>query len=109
VQHRDGTDGFVAVLAGSPPVGRSQPFTVYGLLWTSDSLAPRRSTCSGGFACGVFIVVHFFVWRAGTFYLLVAMNQTADPHLGLNEGPIRLQELRPSCKPDPPNPSTRIE
>ncbi|WP_123792389.1 cytochrome ubiquinol oxidase subunit I [Pacificibacter maritimus] len=85
-----GPMGFVAVLAGwvTTEVGR-QPFTVYGLLRTSDSLAPVDAPAVAA-SLIAFIVVYFFVFGAGTFYLLRMMNMpAATPHLGLKDGPIR--------------------
>jgi cytochrome d ubiquinol oxidase subunit I len=97
-----GPMGFVAVLAGwiTTEVGR-QPFTVYGLLRTSDSLAPVAAPAVAA-SLVAFIVVYFFVFGAGTFYLLRMMNQTASfPHLGLNEGPIRTAGITPIMQTDP--------
>lgn len=85
-----GPMGFVAVLAGwiTTEVGR-QPFTVYGLLRTSDSLSPIDAPAVA-VSLIAFIVVYFFVFGAGTFYILRMMNKTASTkHLGLKDGPIR--------------------
>ena len=85
-----GPMGFVAVLAGwiTTEVGR-QPFTVYGLLRTSDSLSPIAAPAVA-VSLVAFIIVYFFVFGAGTFYILRMMNKPAStPHLGLNDGPIR--------------------
>lgn len=85
-----GPSGFVAVLAGwiTTEVGR-QPFTVYGLLRTSDSLAPVDAPAVAA-SLTAFIVVYFFVFGAGTFYILRMMNKRANtPKLGLQDGPIR--------------------
>lgn len=85
-----GPMGFVAVLAGwiTTEVGR-QPFTVYGVLRTSDSLSPVAAPAVAA-SLLAFIVVYFFIFGAGTFYLLRMMNKTPEtPHLGLGDGPIR--------------------
>lgn len=85
-----GPMGFVAVLAGwiTTEVGR-QPFTVYGLLRTAESLAPIDAPAVAT-SLIAFIVVYFFVFGAGTFYILRMMNKPATtPHLGLQDGPIR--------------------
>jgi cytochrome d ubiquinol oxidase subunit I len=85
-----GPMGFVAVLAGwiTTEVGR-QPFTVYGLLRTADSLAPVDAPAVA-VSLIAFIVVYFFVFGAGTFYILRMMNKSAaTKHLGLQDGPIR--------------------
>ena len=85
-----GPMGFVAVLAGwiTTEVGR-QPFTVYGLLRTSDSLSPIAAPAVA-VSLVAFIIVYFFVFGAGTFYILRMMNKPAStPHLGFKDGPIR--------------------
>nr|WP_223270426.1 cytochrome ubiquinol oxidase subunit I [Colwellia sp. C1TZA3] len=82
--------GFVAVLAGwvTTEVGR-QPFTVYGLLRTTDSLAPIEAPAVA-VSLIAFIIVYFFVFGAGTYYILRLMNKpTATSDLEINDGPIR--------------------
>ena len=81
-----GPTGFVAVLAGwiTTEVGR-QPFTVYGLLRTSDSLAPIAAPAVAT-SLIAFIVVYFFVFGAGTFYILRMMRQ---PVKVVSEKPLR--------------------
>ncbi|HSG54982.1 MAG TPA: cytochrome ubiquinol oxidase subunit I [Paracoccaceae bacterium] len=91
-----GPSGFVAVLAGwiTTEVGR-QPFTVYGLLRTSESLAPIDAPAVAA-SLIAFIVVYFFVFGAGTFYILRMMNMSPDtPRLGLRDGPIRTAGITP--------------
>jgi len=91
-----GPMGFVAVLAGwiTTEVGR-QPFTVYGLLRTSDSLAPVAAPAVAA-SLIAFIIVYFFVFGAGTVYLLAMMNKAAaTPRLGLRDGPIRTAGITP--------------
>jgi cytochrome d ubiquinol oxidase subunit I len=81
--------GFVAVLAGwvTTEVGR-QPFTVYGLLRTSDSLSPIAAPAVA-VSLIAFIIVYFFVFGAGTFYILRMMNKSvATPPFGLRRDPI---------------------
>lgn len=85
-----GPMGFVAVLAGwiTTEVGR-QPFTVYGLLRTTDSLAPIDAPAVA-VSLIAFIIVYFFVFGAGTFYILRLMNKPiATSGLEINDGPIR--------------------
>jgi cytochrome d ubiquinol oxidase subunit I len=49
-----------------------------------------------------FIVVYFFVFGAGTFYILQMMNKRpATPNLGLNDGPIRTAGITPAPQVDP--------
>jgi cytochrome d ubiquinol oxidase subunit I len=97
-----GPMGFVAVLAGwvTTEVGR-QPFTVYGLLRTSDSLAPVAAPAVAA-SLLAFIVVYFFIFGAGTFYLLRMMNKPASTlHLGLKDGPIRTAGITPIQQTNP--------
>ena len=92
-----GPTGFIAVLAGwiTTEVGR-QPYTVYGLLRTSDSLAPVAAPAVAT-SLVAFIIVYFFVFGAGTYYLLRMMNKRpATPRLGLRDGPIRTAGITPA-------------
>ncbi len=91
--------GFVAVLAGwvTTEVGR-QPFTVYGVLRTSDSLAPIEAPAVAA-SLTAFIIVYFFVFGAGTYYIMRMMNKTPgalDVKMGLNKGPIRTAGITPA-------------
>lgn len=76
--------GFIAVLAGwiTTEVGR-QPYTVYGLLRTSDSLSPVDAPAVAT-SLIAFIIVYFAVFGAGTFYLLRLMSKPPDE--GIAEG-----------------------
>ncbi len=97
-----GPMGFVAVLAGwvTTEVGR-QPFTVYGLLRTSDSLAPVAAPAVAA-SLIAFIVVYFFVFGAGTFYLLAMMNKPAGSAIPEpDEGPTRAAGITPILQTDP--------
>ncbi|GFE64458.1 cytochrome ubiquinol oxidase subunit I [Litoreibacter roseus] len=92
-----GPSGFVAVLAGwiTTEVGR-QPFTVYGVMRTSESLAPVAAPAVAA-SLTAFIIVYFFVFGAGTFYILRMMNMRADTKkLGLRDGPIRTAGITPA-------------
>ena len=96
-----GPSGFVAVLAGwiTTEVGR-QPFTVYGLLRTGDSLAPIDAPAVAT-SLVAFIIVYFFVFGAGTLFILKMMNKpAATDRLGLREGPIRTAAMSPEAQPD---------
>lgn len=79
-----GPTGFIAVLAGwiTTEVGR-QPYTVYGLLRTSDSISPVDAPAVAT-SLLVFIVVYFIVFGIGTGYLLRSMAKTPG---GDAEGP----------------------
>jgi cytochrome d ubiquinol oxidase subunit I len=92
-----GPMGFVAVLAGwiTTEVGR-QPFTVYGMLRTSQSLAPIDAPAVAT-SLIVFIIVYFFVFGAGTFYIMRMMNKRADTmRLGLRDAPVRAAGITPA-------------
>lgn len=89
--------GFIAVLAGwyTTEIGR-QPYTVYGLLRTSDSLSPVSAPAVGA-SLIAFILVYFAVFGAGVFYLLKLMRrppETGDDH-DLKEGPLRSSGITP--------------
>ena len=76
--------GVVAVLAGwvTTEVGR-QPYTVYGLLRTSDSLSPVDALAVAT-SLIAFVIVYFAVFGAGTFYLMRLMSKS--PAEGIAEG-----------------------
>jgi cytochrome d ubiquinol oxidase subunit I len=62
--------GFIAVLAGwfVTEVGR-QPWIVQGLLRTADATSPVKGT-SIAISVAAFIIVYFFVFGAGSYYIL---------------------------------------
>lgn len=83
-----GPSGFVAVLAGwvTTEVGR-QPFTVYGLLRTSESAAPLDAPAVAA-SLLAFVVVYFVVFSAGAGYILKLMSHPPHPgERGLDEAP----------------------
>ena len=85
-----GPSGFLAVLCGwiTTEVGR-QPFTIYGLLRTSDS-ASTLSAASVGTSLVAFILVYFFVFGSGTFYVLRLMSKRPKDQISLEKiGPTR--------------------
>lgn len=91
-----GPAGFVAVIAGwiTTEVGR-QPYTVYGLLRTADSVAPIGLP---GVATSLiaFIVVYFIVFGAGIFYLFRLMGRTPGSAVAQEkEAPIRSAGITP--------------
>jgi cytochrome d ubiquinol oxidase subunit I len=79
-----GPSGFVAVLAGwtVTEVGR-QPFTVYNLLRTADSVSPLAAPAVS-MSLLAFAIVYFVVFAMGTYYMLQLMAQ--PPHRD-EEGP----------------------
>ena len=93
-----GPSGFAAVLAGwiTTEVGR-QPWTVYGLLRTADSVSPIDAAAVGA-SLIAFIVVYFTLFGSGTFYILRLMNKPPElnePELPHDE-PIRAAGIVPA-------------
>ncbi|MEQ1612952.1 MAG: cytochrome ubiquinol oxidase subunit I [Hyphomicrobiaceae bacterium] len=93
-----GPSGFAAVLAGwiTTEVGR-QPYTVYGLLRTADSIAPVAASAVAA-SLMMFVIVYFAVFGSGTFYILQLM---AKPATGGNDGlnphqPVRAAGIMPA-------------
>jgi cytochrome d ubiquinol oxidase subunit I len=89
--------GFVALLAGwiTTEVGR-QPYTVYGLLRTSDSISPVGELAVSASLLG-FVAVYLIVFGAGAVYLLRLMARRPEPageHLG-DLGPVRAAGILP--------------
>jgi cytochrome d ubiquinol oxidase subunit I len=80
-----GPSGFVAVIAGwvTTEVGR-QPYTVYGLLRTADSVSPLAAPAVAA-SLIAFIVVYFVAFGAGTYYLARLMAR--PPERGESEPP----------------------
>lgn len=92
-----GPSGFVAVLAGwyTTEIGR-QPYTVYGLLRTSDSLSNVDAQAIGA-SLLAFIVVYFLVFGAGTFYILRLMWKAPLGDDGeLEQAPTRAAGITPA-------------
>ena len=75
-----GPAGFVAVLAGwmVTEVGR-QPYTVYGLLRTADSVSPLDAPAVA-ISLAAFAVTYFAVFGAGIWYLLQLMRKAPAAH-----------------------------
>ncbi len=101
-----GPVGIIAVIAGwiTTEVGR-QPFTVYGLLRTEDSVSSIDAAAVGA-SLIAFIIVYFAVFGAGVFYMLRLMGKPpklaepgSDPDepmraSGLMPGPVMKKEPR---------------
>ena len=93
-----GPSGLIAVLAGwvTAEVGR-QPYTVYGLLRTADSVSPIGAAAVGS-SLLAFVFVYFTIFGAGVFYILRLMNKPPSDGAGelpKNE-PIRAGGLLPA-------------
>jgi cytochrome bd ubiquinol oxidase subunit I len=92
-----GPSGFVAVLAGwiTTEVGR-QPYTVYGLLRTAESMSPIDAPAVAT-SLLAFVVVYLLVFGAGVFYLLHLMRRPplpAEPEM--EHIPIRSAGITPA-------------
>jgi len=79
-----GPAGFIAVLAGwiTTESGR-QPFTVYGVLRTGESVSPLAAPAVAS-SLIAFVIVYFAVFATGVLYILRLM--ATPPHPG-EEGP----------------------
>ena len=92
--------GLIAVLAGwiTTEVGR-QPYTVYNMLRTADSVAPLDAPAVGA-SLVAFVVVYFAVFGAGTWYILRLMGHPPvfdEPGLeDATDGPIRTAGITPA-------------
>ena len=102
--------GFVAVLAGwiTTEVGR-QPYVIYNLLRTADAASPLDAPAVGA-SLLAFVVVYFFVFGAGVWYILHLMHK--PPHAGEvgvkrgDKGPIRTAGITPGPSQNPGDPDT---
>jgi cytochrome d ubiquinol oxidase subunit I len=100
-----GPAGFMAVLAGwvTTEVGR-QPFTIYGHLMTTESIAPVEAPAVAA-SLVAFIIVYFALFGAGTFYILKMMNKLPGDVAPLPEtltrtaGTTQLAAKRPDTIP----------
>jgi cytochrome bd ubiquinol oxidase subunit I len=74
-----GPAGFVAVLAGwiTTETGR-QPFTVFGVLRTAESASPLAAPAVAA-SLVAFIIVYFFVFGVGTWFILKLMRSEPSP------------------------------
>jgi len=79
---------WIAILTGwfTAEVGR-QPWTVYGVLRTVDSMTPFLTTREATISLVVFCVVYSFIFAFGTFYI----------HRLLREGPAGPLILPPAA------------
>ena len=88
--------GFLAVLCGwiTTEVGR-QPYTVYGLLRTVDSVAPLQAAAVSA-SLTAFIVVYFLVFGSGTFYAMRLMSREPEDNIDIDDiGPTRAAGITP--------------
>ena len=100
-----GPSGFVAVIAGwvTTEVGR-QPYTVYGLLTTAESVSPLAAPAVAA-SLLAFVIVYFAVFGVGTWYILRLMG--GRPHAGelgvkrTERGPVRTPGITPGPAQNP--------
>jgi cytochrome bd ubiquinol oxidase subunit I len=95
-----GPTGFVAVLAGwiTTETGR-QPFTIYGLMRTADSASPLAAPAVAA-SLIAFIIVYFFVFGLGTWFIIKLMGTEPNPD---DQGPAKDQAADVgSLPPDAP-------
>jgi cytochrome bd ubiquinol oxidase subunit I len=87
--------GFIAVIAGwiTTEVGR-QPFTVYGLLRTSQSVAPIEAAAVAT-SLIIFVVVYFVVFGAGVYYILRLCNKAPTHHDDIAHTPSHSAGITP--------------
>ena len=86
-----GPAGLVAVTAGwiTTEAGR-QPYTVYGLLRTADSVSPVAAPAVAA-SLAAFAVVYLLVFGAGMWYMLRLVRQAPQPH---EQGPPQNKPIR---------------
>lgn len=93
-----GPTGFVAVIAGwvTTEVGR-QPYTVYGLLTTAESVSPVAAPAVAA-SLAAFAIIYFIVFGAGLYYLLHMMGRPPRPVAAEPEplGPQRAAGITPA-------------
>jgi cytochrome d ubiquinol oxidase subunit I len=93
-----GPAGFLAVLSGwvTTEVGR-QPYTVYGLLRTSESVSAIAAPAVGA-SLVMFVLVYLLVFGAGTLYILRLMAATPEAGEPRVEGPVRAAGITPAAQ-----------
>ena len=93
-----GPSGIVAILAGwvTTEVGR-QPYTVYGLLRTTESISPIEAPAVGA-SLAAFVIVYFVVFGVGVLYMLRMMAKPPQPgeEAVAAKEPIRSAGLTPA-------------
>ncbi|MES2207210.1 MAG: cytochrome ubiquinol oxidase subunit I [Pseudomonadota bacterium] len=102
-----GPAGFLAVLAGwiTTEVGR-QPYTVYGVLRTADSLSPIKIAAVST-SLIAFIAVYFLVFSMGILYILQLMQKPPlvhEPDLQDDSLPLRAAGITPAAQVEASHP-----
>jgi cytochrome d ubiquinol oxidase subunit I len=96
-----GPAGFIAVIAGwvTTETGR-QPWTIYGVLRTADSVSPIGAPAVGA-SLAAFIIVYFAAFLAGTWYILRLMAKPpASGESDPTRAPIRTAGITPAMRGD---------
>jgi cytochrome d ubiquinol oxidase subunit I len=88
-----GPSGLVALLAGwvTTEVGR-QPWTVYGVLRTEDSVSPVSAQLAG-VSLLIFVIVYFVVFGMGVYYMMKLMRRGPVAHAGNHVESFKHPEL----------------
>jgi cytochrome d ubiquinol oxidase subunit I len=98
-----GPSGLIAVTFGwiTTEAGR-QPFTVYGLLRTADSVSPIAAPAVLT-SLVLFMTVYFIVFGAGIWYLFRLFRHPPEPQeSGVeSEPPIRTAGITPAASANP--------
>ena len=92
-----GPSGLVAVLSGwiVTETGR-QPYTIYGLLRTTQSASPLDAPAVAA-SLAAFVFVYFTVFGMGIWYLLQLMKKPPQAHEApLGDAPIRSAGITPA-------------
>ena len=78
-----------------------QPYTVYGLMRTSESVSPIAASAVGA-SLMFFIVIYFAIFGAGILYLLKLMGNAPDRGETDRDdsGPIRTGGITPGQMPE---------
>jgi cytochrome bd ubiquinol oxidase subunit I len=92
---------FIAILTGwfTAEVGR-QPWTVYGVLRTTDSVTPFLTARAATISLIVFCAVYTFIFTFGVFYIHQLLR--AGPAGGLVRAPVAALPNRPMSVVDEP-------
>jgi cytochrome d ubiquinol oxidase subunit I len=87
--------GFIAVIAGwtTTEVGR-QPWTVYGMLRTADSVTPSLTGTDVTISLALYVIVYLLIFPTGLFFMrrIVQDGPQADESLAVAGGMHRLGE-----------------
>src|SRR5690606_14029173 len=96
--------GLVAVIAGWITTEvRQQPYTVYGVLTTAESVTPLEAPTVGA-SINSFIVVHFAVFHTGTGYIIKLISHEpyhGEPGPEAEPLPLRAAGITPAPAVDP--------